>query len=121
MYLFLWILQAFLALHTAMGAVWKLSNPAQTIPSLHAIPPGGWLALSVLEVLCTVGLILPAITKRLAIAAPIAAGAIAAEMLLFSGLHLCSGVTRHGEMVYWLVVCGLAGFIAYGRLVLKPR
>ena len=40
----LWILQVLLALHTAMGAVWKFSNSEQTVPSLQAIPHGAWLA-----------------------------------------------------------------------------
>jgi hypothetical protein len=58
--------------------------------------------------------------KRWGIVAPIAAGCIAAEMLLFSAVHLASGVTNHGQMVYWLVVAVLCAFIAYGRFVLKP-
>lgn len=31
----LWILQALLALHTIMGAIWKFTNPAEkAVPSL---------------------------------------------------------------------------------------
>jgi hypothetical protein len=118
--MFLWVLQFFLALHTAMGAIWKFSNAAQTVPSLQAIPHGAWLALSVVELLCSVALVLPAFNKRLAILAPIASGCIAAEMLLFCGLHVVSGTANHGEMIYWLVVAAICGFVAYGRLVLKP-
>lgn len=54
MNIFLWVLQILLALHTAIGAVWKFSNPAQTVPSLSAIPNGVWLAMSVVELLCAV-------------------------------------------------------------------
>jgi hypothetical protein len=120
MNVFLWILQILLALHTVAGAVWKFSNSEQTVPSLKAIPHGVWLAMSVFELLCSLGLILPAISKPLAILAPIAAACIAAEMLLFCGLHLYSREANHGEMIYWLVVAAVCAFIAYGRFVLKP-
>ncbi len=121
MNILLWILQILLALHTLMGAAWKFSNPAQTVPSLQAIPHGLWLAMGVVELLCSLGLILPAFNKRLAILAPIAASFIAAEMLFYCGLHLLSGYAAQvGPMIYWLVVAALSAFIAYGRLVLKP-
>ena len=116
----LWVLQALLALHTITGAVWKFSNSEQAVPSLHAIPHGVWLAMSVIELICSVCLILPAFKKSLAVLAPIAASCIALEMLLFSALHLVSGETDHGPMIYWLVVAALCAFIAYGRLALKP-
>ena len=116
----LWVLQILLALHTLMGALWKFSNSEQAVPSLRAIPHGVWLAIIVLELLCSLGLVLPAFNKRLAILAPLAAICIAAEMLLFSGLHLSSGDANYGPMIYWLVVAAICAFIAYGRLVLKP-
>lgn len=120
MNLVLWILQGLLALHTLMGAIWKFSNPAQSMGSLKAIPNGVWLALSVVEIACAVCLVLPAVKKSLAASAPIAAIVIAAEMLLFVAVHLSSGQGKSGEIVYWLVVAAFCAFIAYGRLVLKP-
>jgi len=120
MNILLWVLQILLALHTVIGAVWKFSNSEQTVPSLNAIPHGVWLAMSVLELLCSLGLVLPALNKSLAILAPIAALCIAAEMLLFSGLHVHSGDSKYGPMVYWLSVAALGALIAYGRFVLKP-
>jgi hypothetical protein len=116
----LWILQILLALHTAIGAAWKFSNPAQTVPSLQAIPHGVWLAMSVVELICSLGLILPAFNKSLGILAPVAAACVAAEMLLFCGLHIYSGDANYSPMIYWLVVAAICAFIAYGRLVLKP-
>ena len=115
-----WTLQALLALHTAVGAVWKWSNAERAVPSLAAIPHGLWLGLSVLELLCAIALILPAINKRLAILAPIAAACIALEMLLFSGVDRASGVGSIGSVIYWLVVAAVCAVIIYGRLVLKP-
>ena len=116
-----WILQVLLALHTAVGAVWKFSHSAgQTMPSLKAIPQGVWLGMSGVELLCVAGLILPALNKPLGILAPIAAVCVAAEMLVFCGLHLASGDPNRGPMIYWLVVAAFCAFIAYGRFVLKP-
>jgi hypothetical protein len=120
MNVFLWILQVLLALHTTMGAVWKLSHSEQAVPSLSAIPHGAWLAMSAVEVLCALALIVPAVNRRLGILAPIAAATIIAEMLLFSVVHLASGSAEHARMVYWLVVAAVSGFLVYGRLVLKP-
>ena len=120
MNMFLWILQVLLALHTVVGAVWKFSNSEQTVTSLQAIPHGVWMALSVVEILCAVCLVIPIFKKRLAILAPIAAAVIAAEMLLFCGVHLASGDTNNGPMIYWLVTAGIAGFISYGRYKLWP-
>lgn len=117
MNILLWVLQSLLALHTAIGAVWKFSNSEQTVPSLQAIPHGLWLALSGIELVLSLCLILPAFNRSLAILAPIAAACIAAEMLLFSALHLYSGEANHGPMIYWLVVAAICAFIAYGRFL----
>ncbi len=120
MNIFLWILQVLLALHTVMGAVWKAFNSAQTVPSLKAIPHGAWLAMGGLELLCAVGLVLPALSPRLAILAPVAAAGIAGEMVFFCGLHLASGNAFNGQVIYWIVVAAICAFLVYGRLVLKP-
>jgi hypothetical protein len=87
---------------------------------LQAIPHGAWMALSVVELVCSFALILPALSTPLGVLAPIAAAGIAAEMLLFSAFHIRSGIGNPGPMVYWLVVAALCAFIAYGRFVLKP-
>jgi hypothetical protein len=116
----LWVLQIILALHTAVGAVWKFFNSEQTVPSLNTIPHGIWLGMGVVELLCSLGLILPAFHKPLAFLAPLAAILIAAEMLLFCGLHITSGDKSYGPMIYWLVVVAICAFIAYGRFVLNP-
>lgn len=121
MNIFLWILQILLALHTAIGAVWKFSNSAeQTAPSLKAIPSGLWMGLSIIELLCAAALILPLFSKFMPQLAPIAAIVIAAEMLLFSGIHLSSKAEENGQLIYWLVVAALCTFIAFGRFVLSP-
>lgn len=120
MNILLWVLQVLLAVHTAIGAVWKFSNSEQAVPSLNAIPHGVWLGMSVIELLLSLGLILPAFNKSLGFLAPVAAVCIAAEMLLFCALHLYSGDANYGPMIYWLVVAAICAFIAYGRFVLQP-
>ncbi len=120
MNILLWVLQILLALHTAIGAIWKFSNSEQTVPSLRAIPHEVWLGLIAIELLCAIGLILPAVNKSLWLLAPIAAGVIALEMILFSGLNLASSSTNRGEIIYWLVVTALCIVIVYGRLATKP-
>jgi predicted membrane protein len=113
-------LQILLALHTAVGAIWKSSNSEQTMPTLGAIPHGVWQSLIGLELLWAIALIVPLFEKRAAILAPIAAAFVGAEMLFFSGVHLASGSTSFGEVIYWLVVAAVCAFIVYGRLVLNP-
>jgi hypothetical protein len=111
----LWILQVVVALHTVSGALWKFSHAAQKVPGLHAIPPAVWSAMSVVELVCAVCLILPAFSKRLRVLAPLAASYLAVEMLLFSGLNVASGRAETSSLVYWLVVAAVCAFVAYGR------
>lgn len=123
MNIFLWILQILLALHTLMGAFWKFTNTAgQTMPSLGVIPNGVWLTMSIIEILCSLGLLLPAFSKSLGNLAPIAATIIAVEMLIFSGLHLYFYSLDPGisPIIYWGIVAAICAFIAYGRFELKP-
>ncbi len=116
----LWILQILLALHTAVGAIWKSSNPESIVPSLASIPHSVWTAMIVVELFCAIGLIAPAFNKRFAALPPIAAGLVAVEMLLFTAVHFASGSNEIGEPIYWLVVAGVCAVIIYGRLALKP-
>jgi len=41
-------------------------------------------------------------------------------MLYLSGVHLASGSSSIGPVVYWLVVAAICAFIVYARLALKP-
>lgn len=120
MNILLWVLQILLALHTIIGAIWKFSNSEQSVPSLAAIPHGIWLVLSIIELLCVAGLILPMFIKSQGSLAPIAATVLAAEMLLFCGINIFSGIPNNNRIIYWLVVAVFCAFIAYGRFVLKP-
>lgn len=114
----LWVLQILLALHTLVGAVWKFKNSDRVVPSVRSIPRKGWLALGSFELLCSLGLVLPMVAAPLAMIVPLAAAGVGADMLLLCGVHLRSGATRHGPMVYWLVVAALCAVIVVGRLLL---
>ncbi len=116
---FLWVLQILFALHTIIGAVWKFSNSEQTVAALRSLPHGLWLTMGVLELICSLFLILPAVNKRLGILAVIAAVYIAAEMLLYCGVQIFTA-KPDSHTVYWLVVAVISAFIVYGRTVLKP-
>jgi uncharacterized membrane protein len=113
----LWILQVLLALHTVMGAVWKLTNSEQSVGTLASIPHAVWMGLIGVELLCAIALLIPA--SRVRAAAPVAALVIAGEMVLFSVVHLASGAPANGQIVYWVVVAALCGLIAGGRLMKK--
>ena len=121
MTIFLWILQVLLALHTAIGAGWKLFNSEQSIPTLSAIPNGVWMGLIPFELICAVCLVLPAIMPSLGFVVPLAAIGIAAEMLLFTGVHLSAGATDNRPMFYWLGVAVICAIIAIGRSFVVPH
>ncbi len=121
MNIFLWVIQSLLALHTLAGAFWKFKNTAeQTMPSLKAIPPGIWTGLAVFEIICALGLILPAFYQPLNFLVPSSAIAIALVMITYCVLHMMSGTEGFGPMIYWLVVALVCGVIAYGRIALSP-
>lgn len=115
MKVFLWILQILLALHTVIGALWKLSNSEQGVPSLSAIPHELWLFMSILEIFCSIFLILPLFKKSFTILATIGASLIALEMISFCILQTISRIGESYQMVYWIVVAIVCLFIALHR------
>lgn len=120
MNIFLWVLQVLLALHTVTGAIWKFSNSEQSVPSLMAMPHGLWLSLIGLELVAALALVLPAIVRNIGFAVPVAAIALALEMLLFAAFHFRSGVEQNGQLLYWIVVAAICLFLAYARTKLSP-
>ena len=121
MNIFLWILQIALALHTAVGAIWKFSHSAeQTMPSLKVIPPTAWLVLAVVELLFALCLLLPAVYRPASTLAPLAATGITSIMLAFCAIELSSGNAKMSSIIYWLVVAAVCSFVAYGRFILRP-
>ncbi len=117
----LWVLQILAALLYAGSGVMKLfmfDKVSADVPSFGALPREAWMALGALELVCTVGLIVPAALcwhPRLTVLAAIV---LAIESVVFIGVHI-----KYHEITP-MILSGVLGlvmvFIAYGRMVMKP-
>ena len=117
----LWVLQVLAALLYGASGVMKVfmfDKVSGQVPSFGALPREAWMALGILELVCTVGLIVPAAFRWRPALTVAAATVLAIESLAFIGVH-----AKYGEITS-IIMCGVLGllmaFIAYGRLVLKP-
>jgi hypothetical protein len=82
------------------------------------LPRETWRALGLLELVCTAGLILPAVLPWHPALTGVAATVLAIESLVFIGVH-----AKYRELTPLLLSAALGllmAFVAYGRLVLKP-
>ena len=75
----------------------------------------------VLLVALAVALLLPVLGSRFAKAPLVGAAFLTCEMTLFTLVHLASGTSDHGEIVYWLGVAALSTLLAFGRRSLSPH
>lgn len=115
MRIILLIIQALLAVHTLIGAIWKFSNSAaQTMPTLATIPNNLWLVMSIMEILAAIILMVSIFYKPLLKYVSLSALFIILEMLIFSGIHLYSEINDFGPMIYWLVTAVISGFVLMG-------
>ena len=91
---------------------------SKDVPSFGALPRQAWMALGILELVCTVGLIVPAALHWHPELTVVAATVLAIESLVFVWVH-----AKYREITT-IIVSGVLGllmaFIAYGRLVLRP-
>jgi uncharacterized membrane protein YphA (DoxX/SURF4 family) len=121
MNILLWVLQILAALLYGASGVMKIfmfDKISADQPSFGALPRGVWMALGVLELLCVVGLIVPAALHWNPKLTVLAAAVLALESIVFIFVHV-----KYGEIppIVMSAVLGLLmAFIAYGRLVLKP-
>ncbi len=102
MNILLWVLQVLAALVYGASGVMKVfmfDKVSEGVPSFGALPREAWMTLGILELVCTVGLIVPAAFHRKP----------ALTVLAATVLAIASGVLGL-----------LTAFIAYGRMVLKP-
>ena len=121
MNILLWVLQVLAALLYGSSGVMKVfmfEKVSKDVPSFGALPRGAWTALGLLELVCTVGLIIPAVLHWLPVLTVVAAALLAIESLVFVGVHVKYRET--GTIIMCVVLGLLMAFIAYGRLVLKP-
>lgn len=119
MNILLWVFQVLLAFFCLSGGYWKLSN-RDKLP--NTLPGGAWALMGVLELLCALGLIVPAAAKIVPVATPAAALILALEGLFLAALYGSKNAkfSMANPMVYALLQLVLAVFVAYGRFVLSP-
>ena len=117
----LWIVQLLAALLYGASGVMKLflfDRISGEVPSFGALPREAWMALGVLELVCAIGLVVPAAFRRRPALTVVAAGLLAIESLVFIGVHASYG--EIGSIVMSGVLGLLMAFVAYGRTVLEP-
>ena len=121
MNILLWVLQVLAALLYGASGVMKVfmfDKISGDVPSFGAMPRGAWAALGILELVCTVGLIVPAAFHWKPSLTGVAASVLAIESLVFIWVH----VKYHevAPIIFSVVLGLLMAFIAYGRMALKP-
>ena len=121
MNILLWVLQVLAALLYGSSGVMKVfmfEKISQDVPSFGALPREAWMALGILELGCTIGLIVPAAFHWRPHLTILAALLLAIESLVFVWVHV-----KYHEMTPLILsgaLCLLMAFIAYGRMVLRP-
>ncbi len=121
MNLLLWILQSLAALLYGASGVMKVfafDRASEGVQSFGALPKRAWMTLGILELVCTVGLIVPDAFHRQPALTVAAAVVLALESLVFVAVH---AKYRETTPIIMSVVLGvLMAFIAYGRTMLEP-
>lgn len=118
---FFWVLQVLAALLYGASGVMKVflfDKISGDVPSFGALPREAWMALGIIELICAVGLIVPAAFRWHPTLTIVAATVLAIESLVFIGVH----VRYHeiGSIIMSAVLGLLMAFVAYGRMFLKP-
>jgi uncharacterized membrane protein YphA (DoxX/SURF4 family) len=121
MNILLWVLQVMAAFMYGASGVMKVfmfDSIREGVPSFGALPREAWMALGILELVCTVGLIVPGAFRWKPALTGAAATVLAIESLVFVWVHV-----QYGEIPP-IIMSGVLGllmaFLAYGRMVLKP-
>ena len=117
----LWVLQILAALLYGSSGVMKVfmfDKVSQDVPSFGALPREAWMTLGILELVCSVGLIVPAAFHWRPQLTIWAATVLAVESVVFVGVHV-----KYREVTP-MVLSGVLGllmaFVAYGRIALRP-
>jgi uncharacterized membrane protein len=121
MNILLWVLQGLAALMYGASGVMKVfmfDKISGDVPSFGALPREAWMVLGILELICTVGLIVPSAFHWKPALTVVAATLLATESLVFIWVHVQYGETP--SIIMSGVLGLLMAFVAYGRMVLKP-
>jgi len=121
MNILLWVLQILAALLYGSSGVMKVflfDKVSEGVPSFGALPRKAWTALGILELVCTIGLIVPDALRWYTVLTVVAAAVLAVESLVFVWVHV---KYRETTTILMSAVLGLLmAFLVYGRLVLNP-
>ena len=121
MNILLWVLQVLAALVYGSSGVMKVfmfDKISQNVPSFGALPRKAWMTLGIVELVCTVGLIVPAAFHWQPLLTILAATVLAVESLVFIWVHV--KYSEVAPMILSGVLGLLVAFIAFGRMVLQP-
>ena len=121
MNILLWVLQILAALLYGASGIMKIfmfEKISKDVRSFDALPRGVWRGLGILELVCVVGLIVPAVFHWHPELTVLAAAVLALESLVFIWVHVKSHEIP--PLVMSAVLGLLMAFIAYGRMVLAP-
>jgi putative oxidoreductase len=116
----LWVTQLLLAFAFTGAALFKLTQPYETLAAsqawVHLFAPTTVKLIGVVELLGVIGLILPALTRVLPGLVPLAAAGLVLDMVGAAVTHL-----RIGEPpIPNVILGGLAAFVAWGRYKKAP-
>jgi uncharacterized membrane protein YphA (DoxX/SURF4 family) len=117
----LWVLQILTALLYAASGVMKVfmfDKISQDVASFGALPREACMTLGIIELICAVGLIVPAALRWNPTLTVVAAVILAAESLVFIWVHVQYHETA--PIIFSSVLGLVMAFIAYGRIFLKP-
>lgn len=121
MNILVWVLQGLGAPVYASSGVMKVFVCGQTsvdVPSFGALPRQAWMVLGIIELVCTVGLIVPSAFRWHPGVTVVAAAVLASESLVFIAVHV-----KYRELPP-IIMSGVLGslmlLVAYGRYALVP-
>ncbi len=121
MNILLWVLQILAALLYSSSGIMKVflfDKVSHDVPSFGALPRNAWTILGIVELVCTVALIVPDAFHWQPSLTILAAIILAVESLIFIGVHI-----KYREVAPTILsaVLGLLlAFIACGRIFLHP-
>jgi uncharacterized membrane protein YphA (DoxX/SURF4 family) len=117
----LWILQVVLALlYLSAGGmkVFTLEKVEEQFPTMKALPKAFWVSSGILEIVCSVGLIVPSAFHVQPMLTPGSATVLAIEAAVLAGRHVKWKETS--PAISSGIFAAVAAFIAYGRIALSP-
>ena len=121
MNILLWVLQILAALLYGASGIMKIfmfDKISADVRSFAALPRNVWTALGILELVCVVGLIVPAVFHWRPMLTVVAAALLALESLVFIWVHVKCGEIP--SLIMSAMLGLLMAFLAYGRMFLKP-